>query len=233
MTLVFSNSTTSTHGRARHGSGKARPTFWHLGTRAGPQHPRPGPSPSAGNWVRFACSNPPCFALSHNMPIINTTSKLALFWRFSITASTISSIHWPLFSCHWPLFSRHSPLFLCHSPLPPKTLPLGYCLTPTAELSKSERGPISTSRPSISLCAEPGDSCTQINPFLPTRRRSHVDRSLVAGALDVSGSRRACRMAISRNARPLFSPSAIIPANRQFQAIRAILTSGLPGKQAL
>ena len=32
---------------------------------------------------------------------------------------------------------------------------------------------------------------------------------------------------------PLSTPSAIIPANRQFQAIRAILTSGLPGKQAL
>ena len=29
-------------------------------------------------------------------------------------------------------------------------------------------------------CREPGDSCAQIHPFLPTRRRSPVDRSLVA-----------------------------------------------------
>jgi hypothetical protein len=54
-------------------------------------------------------------------------------------------------------------------------------LTPTAELPQTERGPISTSGPSISLCAEPGDSCAQINPFLSTRRCSPVDRSLVAG----------------------------------------------------
>ena len=59
--------------------------------------------------------------------------------------------------------------------------PAGYCLTPTADSTKTERGPISASGPSISLCAEPGDSCAQINPFLPTHRRSPVDRSLVAG----------------------------------------------------
>ncbi len=39
--------------------------------------------------------------------------------------------------------------------------PAGYCLPPTAQLPITERGPISTSEPSISLCAEPGDSCGQ------------------------------------------------------------------------
>jgi hypothetical protein len=77
--------------------------------------------------------------------------------------------------------------------------PAGYCLPPTAQLPITERGPISTSEPSISLCAEPGDSCGQIHPFLPTRRRSPVDRSLVAKALNPSLFRHACRMATSRN----------------------------------
>ena len=62
-----------------------------------------------------------------------------------------------------------------------RTLPRWLLLATDREFPKTERGPISTSEPSISLCAEPGDSCGQIHPFLPTRRRSPVDRSLVAG----------------------------------------------------
>src|SRR5271157_3117190 len=60
---------------------------------------------------------------------------------------------WPPMS-NWPLFShptRHAPRPKPHQrgqvvrgPSPP-----GYCLTPTAELAKTERGPISTSGPSI------------------------------------------------------------------------------------
>jgi len=56
----------------------------------------------------------------------------------------------------WPLFSHPTP----HAPRPTphtppagsgraRTLPPWYCLTPTAELPKTERGPISTSGPSI------------------------------------------------------------------------------------
>ncbi len=37
----------------------------------------------------------------------------------------------------------------------------------TTELAKAEPGTIATSGPSISLCTEPGDSCGQINLFLP------------------------------------------------------------------
>jgi hypothetical protein len=48
--------------------------------------------PPAGNWVRFSCSISPLFVLSHNMPIVNTTSKLALFWRFSHAAIALPSV---------------------------------------------------------------------------------------------------------------------------------------------
>src|SRR5208337_193645 len=43
------------------------------------------------NWVRFSGSIRPSFVLSHNISMINTTGKLALFWRFSLTASSLSS----------------------------------------------------------------------------------------------------------------------------------------------
>ncbi len=51
----------------------------------------PRPLPSAGNWVRFSCSIPPLFVLSHNMPTINTTGKLASFWRFSLATGPLPS----------------------------------------------------------------------------------------------------------------------------------------------
>ena len=49
-----------------------------------------------------------------------------------------------------------------------QTLPLAYCMQPTAELTKVEQGPISTSGAShIQYVTEPGDSYGKINPFLP------------------------------------------------------------------
>src|SRR5208337_2323853 len=64
----------------------------------------------------------------------------------------------------------------------PNALQVEKMLRITAEFPKTERDPISTSGPSISLFTEPGDSFGQINPLLPTRRRPPVDRSLVARA---------------------------------------------------
>ena len=81
--------------------------------------------PSAGNWVRFSCSIPPLFVLSHSMPMTNTTGKLALFY---------------------PRFSPATRHYLL------RPSPAGYCLPPTVQLPITERGPISTSKPSISLC---------------------------------------------------------------------------------
>ena len=49
----------------------------------------PRATPQAGNWVCFSCSIPPLFVVSHSMPIINTTGKLALFWRFSLTTGSL------------------------------------------------------------------------------------------------------------------------------------------------
>ena len=61
-----------------------------------------------------------------------------------------------------------------------KPSPAGYCLTPTAELAKTERGPISTIGVSISVCHQTGDPIGQIELFLPARHRPTVDLSLVA-----------------------------------------------------
>jgi hypothetical protein len=38
--------------------------------------------PPAGNWLCFAGSIPPSFVLSHNIPVVNTTSELASFGAF-------------------------------------------------------------------------------------------------------------------------------------------------------
>ena len=55
----------------------------------------------------------------------------------------------------------------------------------------------------VQYVTEPGDFYGQNHWFLSTRRRSPVDRSLVAKALNPSLFKRACRMAMSRNARSL------------------------------
>jgi hypothetical protein len=94
------------------------PTFpWNLFSHPTPYALRP--LPSAGNWVRFSCSIPPLFVLSHSMPMIKTTGKLASFWRFSITISSISSHS---LATVLPLLAitSHNPLPLataCHRPL--------------------------------------------------------------------------------------------------------------------
>ena len=150
----------------------------------------------------FSGSIPPYFVLSHNMSTINTTSNWLRFGAFLSLPVPCLRLHWPLTTVYWPLFTCHWPEFSRHSPLPPTTLPRWLLPGTDRRIAKTERGPISTSGPSISLCAEPGDSCAQINPFLPTRRRSPVDRSLVAKALNPSLFRRACRMALRRNDRP-------------------------------
>src|SRR5208337_1072195 len=64
----------------------------------------------------FSCSIPPLFVLSHSMPMINTTGKLASFWRFSIAASSLPSASRG--TDHRPLFPRHSPLPPRHPPEP-------------------------------------------------------------------------------------------------------------------
>src|SRR5208282_1935782 len=72
-------------------------------------------------------------------------TSLRIYWP-------LTTNHWPLFSCRWPLFSRHSPLSPAvrrdqRGQVVRRSSPTGYCLTPTAALSKTERGPISTNGP--------------------------------------------------------------------------------------
>jgi len=60
-------------------------------------------------------------------------------------------------TCTWPLFSRptpHAPRSTPHQrgQVVRGPSPAGYCQTPTADLSKSRRGPISTNAPTLSVC---------------------------------------------------------------------------------
>ncbi len=159
---------------------------WPLFSSPWPLFSRPAPCAAGRKLGSFFRPILPLFVLSINVPTTNTRANWLRFGAFLSPPVPslrihwpLTTVYWPLFTCHWPQFSRHAPLATRH--YLPRPSPAGYYQPPTAELSKSERGPISTSGPSISLCAEPGDSCAQINPVLPTRRRSPVDRSLVAG----------------------------------------------------
>ena len=71
----------------------------------------------------------------------------------------------------------------------------------TAELAKTERGPISTSGPSIFSMspnqAIPADKSIRFSPLAAAQPLTILSWP---EALNASGSRRACRMAISRNA---------------------------------
>ena len=63
-----------------------------------------------------------------------------------------------------------------------QTPPLAYCMQPTAELTKVEQGPISTSGASIfSMSPNQAIPTDKLIRFFPTRRRPTVDHSLVAG----------------------------------------------------
>jgi len=146
---------------------------WHLFSR-------PTPFAVGRKLASFSCSIPPLFVLSHSMPMINTTGKLASFWRFSLTTGSLPSDS--LATILPPLATRHSPLATRHSPLPPTTL-LHWLLPDTdSRFSKTERGPISTNDHSIiQYITEPGDSHGEINPLFLARRRRTLDHSLVAG----------------------------------------------------
>ena len=82
-----------------------------------------------------------------------------------------------------------------------RTSPAGYCLPPTADLSKSERGSISTSGPTISVCHQTG-RLLQRNRSVSSPLAAAQPLNILSRpeTLNASGSRRACRMAISCNA---------------------------------
>jgi hypothetical protein len=82
--------------------------------------------------------------------------KLASFRRFSITASSLASGSLAIMlSLHAPR-RQTSGVRSCANP------PAGYCQTPTAELGKTERDPISTIGPSIQYVTESCDPVGKI-----------------------------------------------------------------------
>ena len=118
------------------------------------------------------------------MPMINTTGKLASFWRFSVTASSLSSDSLATTTGSLPCFSPHASRPTLRRPAGSgraRPSPAGYCLPPTAQLPKTERARSRRAAPLFQYVTEPGDFYGQNNLFLSTRRRSPVDRSLVAG----------------------------------------------------
>ncbi len=114
---------------------------------------------------------------------------------------------WVVSTAPWPLFSRlplqaprpNSGVRPCADPPPLDTLP------PTAELPKTERGSISTSGPSMSVCHRNRRFVrTKSTDSSPLAAAQPLITPSWPEALNSSGSRRACRMASSRNARLLF-----------------------------
>ena len=151
--------------------------------------------PPAGNWLRFSGSIPPWLVLSHNMPTINTAGKLASFWHFSLTASSLSSHS--LATDYWPLATVLMPLttVLCATPHAPPA-GSGRAQDPPPLATACHRQPNwqrpngARSRRAVRLLqyvtemqyvTEPGNFFGQIHPLLPARRLSIVDHSLVAG----------------------------------------------------
>ncbi len=162
--------------------------------------------PPAGNWVRSACPIPPWFVVSFALSTTSTRANWLRSGAFLSPRAPPLRIHWPLFFCSTP-HSGTSGVRSCADHPPP-----GYCLTPTSELTKTERDPILTSGPSIfSMSPNQAIAADKINLFLPTRRRQPLTTPSWPEALKASGSKRACRIARSRNARAS-SLSAARPA---------------------
>ena len=125
-----------------------------------------------------------------------------MFSRFSIAASFVCSIS--LATCYWLLTTMlpsRAPRRNQRGQVVRRRSSTGYRLTPTADLSKTERGPISTN----------GHSIFSISPNQAIPAEKSIRYSLLAAvgpltilswpeAINASRSKRACRMAISRNA---------------------------------
>ena len=163
-----------------------------------------------------------------NMPPRESHGRLGPIGKtdISITASSISShsltaVLVPLTTDHWPLTTGHCSPATRHYLLRP--YPAGYCLTPTADLPKTERDPISTNGHSIFIMspnrAIPAEKSNRSSPLATAPPLTILSWP---ETLNASGSRRACRMAIRRNACSLLA----LPDFPEFaQAVRF----GVPG----
>jgi hypothetical protein len=105
-------------------------------------------------------------------------------------------------TAEFPMNSRVSFCIFVHFCLPPPVHGASGSQAPAQRLPRTERDPISTSGPSLSFFTEPGDSCGQIIRSPPLASAQPLTILACPEALDATRSRRACRMAINRNARP-------------------------------
>ncbi len=149
----------------------------------------------------FSCSISPFRVLSANQTMTNAKANWLCFGAFLSPSARLLRLQrsqvtrLPPLATIFPLSARPAGS-ACADLLPLATAcrKPPDCQKPNG--ARSRRAP-----PSLyQYVTEPGDSCGKNNPFLLTRRRATVDRSLVATALNATSSRRACRMAISRNA---------------------------------
>jgi len=116
---------------------------------------------------------------------------------------------------HWPLTTGHCSPATRHSPLPPRPLPrpvgsdrlrtFRRWLLPDADrrIGEDRTGPDLVEWPLyIQYVTEPGDSCGKVNPFFPFAAAKPLTILSWPKALNAGSSKRAGRMAISRNAWP-------------------------------
>src|SRR5208283_2899554 len=161
-----------------------------------------------------------------NMPRINTTSNWLRFGAFLSPLAPSLRIHWLLTTGHCSFAPRRHPPHQ-QGQVVRRPFPAGYFLTPTDELAKTERGPISMSDPStLSMSPNQATLAEKSIRFPSLAAAQPLNILSRPETLNASGSRRACRMAISRNASSL-------PDFPEFaQAVRYGVPGTLPGTQA-
>ena len=126
--------------------------------------------------------------------MINTTGKLASFCAFLSPLAPSLRIRWSdsLATILPPLATRHYPL---------RPSPAGYCLTPTAVCQRPNGVRSRRTAPSIFSMspnqAIPAEKSIRFFPLAAAQPLNILSRPEM---LNATGSRRPCRMAISRNA---------------------------------
>ena len=184
-------------------------------------HTAPTPLATGRKLGLFSGSIRPSFVLSHNMPIINATDKLASFWRFSVTPSSISSHslatdYWPLILAidYWPLTTVLPP----HAPRLPHAPRPTLHGRPAGVKSCADPPPLATACHRPLNCQKPNGPDLDEHPLyssMSPNQTIFTDKIICSSplaaahpltvlswpeALHASGSRRACLMHISRNA---------------------------------
>jgi len=174
------------------------PTFhWNLFSR-------PAPQTTGRELGLFSGSIPPWFVLSNDLSITNTRAIWLCFGAFLSPPAPCLLLHGALTTGHYSPATRHCLPAIRRDQrgqVVRRPYPAGSCLTPTADLPKTERDPISTNGHSIfimspnqAIPAEKSIRCSLLAAVGPLTILSWPE------ALNASRSRRACRMAIRRNA---------------------------------